>query len=53
LFSVPVGCGCGIWRDDVWSWEPVSVVPVNPAGVVVPCGRLMLQGERHGRGDTL
>jgi hypothetical protein len=28
----------------------VSVVPVNPAGVVVPCGGLMLQCERHGRG---
>jgi hypothetical protein len=29
----------------------VSVVPVNP--VVVPCGRLMLWHERHGRGGDL
>jgi hypothetical protein len=28
----------------------VSVVPVNPAGVVVRCGGLMLRCERHGRG---
>jgi hypothetical protein len=28
----------------------VFVVPVIPAGVVVPCGGLMLRSVRHGRG---
>jgi hypothetical protein len=28
----------------------VSVVPVNPAGVVILCGGLMLRCEQHGRG---
>jgi hypothetical protein len=37
-----------------WSKQRVLVVPVILAGVVVPCGGLMLRGVRHGRsGDAL
>jgi hypothetical protein len=36
-----------------WSKEHVLVVPVIPAGVVVPCGGLMLRSVRHGRGGDV
>jgi hypothetical protein len=53
LWSVPAGCCSGIWRNAVllcsqWSLEHVLVVPVYSAGVVVPCGGLMLRWMQQG-----